>query len=138
MTNNEHAPSVYPTLRYDDARAAIEFLTKSLGLVAGEVHEGPDGQVMHAELSWGNGVVMVSSRPSGEPDVFDTGTAVIYLAVDDPDAAHDRAVAAGAEIVRGLTDQDYGSRDFAARDPEGNVWSFGTYRPAAVTPAGRG
>jgi uncharacterized glyoxalase superfamily protein PhnB len=46
---------------------------------------------------------------------------------DDIDALHDRAVAAGAEIVYPLTDQDYGSRDFAARDPFGNVWAFGTY-----------
>jgi uncharacterized glyoxalase superfamily protein PhnB len=53
-----------------------------------------------------------------------------YVTVDDPDALHDRAVAAGAEIVMGLTDQDYGSREFAARDPHGNVWSFGTYRPS--------
>ena len=51
------------------------------------------------------------------------------VVVDDPDALHDRAVAGGAEIVMGLTDQDYGSREFAARDPHGNVWCFGTYRP---------
>jgi uncharacterized glyoxalase superfamily protein PhnB len=57
------------------------------------------------------------------------GSGAVYVVVDDPDAHHDRAVAAGAEVVRPLADLDYGSRDYAARDPEGNLWSFGTYRP---------
>jgi len=67
---------------------------------------------------------------TGSPDLFDTRRAVLYLAVDNVDAHHDRASAAGAEIIYKLTDQPYGSREYAARDPEGNVWSFGTYRPA--------
>jgi uncharacterized glyoxalase superfamily protein PhnB len=54
----------------------------------------------------------------------------VYLVVDDPDAHHERAKKAGAEIVRGLRDEDYGSRGYTARDPEGNLWSFGTYRPS--------
>jgi uncharacterized glyoxalase superfamily protein PhnB len=52
----------------------------------------------------------------------------VYVAVDEVDSLHDRAKSAGAEIVMAPQDQDYGSRDFAARDPEGNIWSFGTYR----------
>jgi len=59
----------------------------------------------------------------------------VYVVVGDPDAHHDRAKAAGAEIVAGLTDTDYGSRDYSARDPDGNLWSFGTYRPS-VEPSG--
>jgi uncharacterized glyoxalase superfamily protein PhnB len=65
-------------------------------------------------------------------DRFATGRAVVYVVVDDPDATHDQAKAAGATIVQELTDQDYGSREFAAEDPEGNVWSFGTYDPFAA------
>jgi uncharacterized glyoxalase superfamily protein PhnB len=53
------------------------------------------------------------------------------VAVEDVDAHAERAKAAGAEIVRELNDTDYGSREYAARDLEGNVWSFGTYRPTA-------
>jgi uncharacterized glyoxalase superfamily protein PhnB len=64
-----------------------------------------------------------------EGSIFDIGPAVVYVSYDDVDAMHDRAVEAGAEIVMPLTDQDYGSRDFAARDPEGNLWCFGTYTP---------
>ena len=53
----------------------------------------------------------------------------LYVVVEDPDAHHERAVAAGAQIVRAMRDEEYGSRGYTARDPEGNVWSFGTYRP---------
>ena len=137
MPVNQDAPTVYPTLRYDDAPAAIRFLTETLGLVAGDVHTGPDGRVEHAVLGWGNGMIMISSRRAGD-DAFDTGRAVLYLVVEDPDAHHDRAVAAGAEVVMPLTDQSYGSREFAVRDPEGNRWSFGTYQPAPITPGVRG
>jgi uncharacterized glyoxalase superfamily protein PhnB len=63
-------------------------------------------------------------------------TAGIYIAVTDPDKHHERAVAAGARIVHPLTDQDYGSREYSCMDPEGNLWSFGTYVPhvPAATP----
>jgi uncharacterized glyoxalase superfamily protein PhnB len=134
MALNQNAPTVVPTLRYDDASAAIRFLTETLGLTGGEVTHGPDGRVVHAELGWGNGTIMVSSRGK-EPSPFDTGRTCLYLVVEDPDGVHDRAVAAGAEIVMPLVDQEYGSREFATRDPEGNVWCFGTYQPAPLAPA---
>ena len=126
------SPSIYPTIRYDDAPSAIRFLTTAFGLIAQEVDESSDGAVNHALLRHGLSLVMISSRRPG-PSIFDHGTCCLYLAVDDPDAHHARAVAAGAEIVFGLTDQPYGTREYAARDPEGNVWAFGTYRPAAIT-----
>ena len=126
------SPSIYPTIRYDDAPAAIRFLTKAFGLVAQEVDEGSDGAVNHALLRHGASLVMISSRRPG-PSIFDQGTCCLYLAGDDPDAHLARAAAAGAEIVFGLTDQPYGSREYVARDPEGNVWAFGTYRPTAIT-----
>jgi uncharacterized glyoxalase superfamily protein PhnB len=122
-------PTIYPTLRYDDAPAAIKFLTAALGFTQRSVTPNPAGTIAHAELGFGNGVVMISSR-TDPPGTFDTGRSCLYLVVDDPDAHHDRAVAAGAEIVMPLTDQDYGSREYAARDAEGNVWCFGTYRPS--------
>jgi uncharacterized glyoxalase superfamily protein PhnB len=123
--------SIHVTLRYDDARAAIGFLTGALGFVEQQVNEGDDGSVAHAELSFGDGVVMIGTR-SATPDAFDTGRAVVYLALDsagEVDAHHDRAVTAGADVVQELVDQPYGSREYAVRDPEGNVWSVGSYRP---------
>jgi uncharacterized glyoxalase superfamily protein PhnB len=122
--------TVIPTLRYRDAVAAIEFLERAFGFERGDVHAGEDGQVQHAELRFGDGWVMLGTvREEGADLSTRPGTATAYVVAEDVDALHDRAVAAGAEIVRPLGDTDYGSRDFAARDPEGNVWSFGTYAP---------
>jgi uncharacterized glyoxalase superfamily protein PhnB len=121
---------IVPTLRYDDAKAAIDFLERAFGFERKAVHENEDGTVGHAELTHGRGMVMLGTSGAGDPQ-FETGHASIYVIVADPDALHERAKAAGAEIVRELTDQDYGSREFSAKDPEGNVWSFGTYDPFA-------
>ena len=88
------------------------------------MHRNEDGSVGHAELWYGDGAVMLGPA-SGEA----TPPASVYVVVDDPDAHHDRAKAAGAEITMPLTDQDYGSRDYGAKDPDGNTWFFGTYRP---------
>jgi uncharacterized glyoxalase superfamily protein PhnB len=129
MSDDTSLPSVYPVVRYADAPAAIEFLTKAFQLERATVHEGPDGTIAHAQLAWRTGVIMLGSRSADGDSTFDTGRTVIYLAVDDPDAHHDHAVAAGAEVIMELVDQPYGSREYVARDPEGNVWSFGTYRP---------
>jgi uncharacterized glyoxalase superfamily protein PhnB len=127
--------SIHPTLRYSDPTTAITFLTEALGFVTEFVSTGDDGGVQHGELSFRGGpdhdagVLLIGSR-QGPDDPFETGRAVTYLVVDDPDARHDRAVAAGAEVVQSLVDQPYGSREFAVRDPDGNIWSLGTYRPA--------
>jgi len=121
---------IIPTLRYQDAKGAIDFLERAFGLERREVMENEDGTVGHAELAHGRGMVMIGTRKEG--DRFDTGRAVLYAIVDDPDAVHDRAKAAGATIVMELTDQPYGSREFAAEDAEGNVWTFGTYDPFAT------
>ncbi|MER6158035.1 VOC family protein [Streptomyces sp. NPDC001868] len=125
-------PSVYPTLLYADAKAAIRQLTEALGFTELSVYEGEDGVVQHAELTQGNGAVMVGSKGSGS--VFDgamkgAGPTGVYVVVDDVDAHHRRAVEHGVEILTPPTDQDYGSRDYMARDAEGNIWSFGTYAP---------
>jgi uncharacterized glyoxalase superfamily protein PhnB len=116
---------IIPTLRYSDPAAAFDFLERAFGF-----ERRPGGTLEHSELTHGRGMVMAGSRKEG--DAFDTGRAVVYVIADDPDALHDRAKAAGATIVMELTDQPYGSREFAAEDPEGNVWSFGTYDPFAA------
>ena len=93
---------VYPSLRYRDARAAIGFLEIMLGQ---ESEDGIERWGAHAGRGWN------------------------YVTVEDADAHFAQAKAAGAEITMELTDLDYGSRDYGAKDPEGNVWSFGTYDP---------
>jgi uncharacterized glyoxalase superfamily protein PhnB len=122
--------SIYPVLKYSDAHAAIDFLERAFGFQRHAVHEGEAGAIVHGELRFGDQVVMVSSAGAGNP-LYDQGLGrtTVYVAVDEVDTLHDTAKGAGAEIVLAPTDQDYGSRDFSARDPEGNIWSFGTYRP---------
>jgi uncharacterized glyoxalase superfamily protein PhnB len=124
------APTLYPSMRYEDAPAAIEFLKSAFGFKEREVIANEDGTIAHAELSFGPSILMLGSA---RDDVHGkrVGAGWLYVAVEDADAHHARAQQAGATIVTELHDTDYGSRDYAARDPEGNLWNFGTYRPAA-------
>lgn len=128
MAHKQTAQPFSPVLVYNDAEKAIAFLTEAFGFTEHSVHRTPQGTIAHAELAYGGGFVGLSDRTKGEHSIFDLGPCAIYVVVDDPDAHHTRAVAAGAEVVYPLTDQDYGSRDYAVRDPEGFVWSFGTYQ----------
>ncbi|MFI6154860.1 VOC family protein [Kitasatospora sp. NPDC051170] len=131
------APQVWPALRARDAKGLIRFLVDAFGFE--EVVCYTEGElVVHAELAWpeGGGVMLGSEReaPEGAPAwPGRPGGFTAYVVTARPDAVHDRAVAAGATITMGLTETDYGSRDFAAEDPEGNRWSFGTY-PGAPRP----
>ncbi|HMJ37650.1 MAG TPA: VOC family protein [Baekduia sp.] len=120
--------SVIPTFRYPDARAGIDFLCSAFGFTEHAAHE-QDGIIVHAELRLGDDWVMLG-QDRDDGGKYPTGPTTTYVIIDDPDAHYARAVAAGAEITSELTNQDYGSRDYAAKDPAGNVWSFGTYRPA--------
>jgi uncharacterized glyoxalase superfamily protein PhnB len=132
----EHAmehPTVFPTLRYADAAAAIEFLVDAFGATRHAVHAGSEGAIVHAELRLGNGMVMLGSPGADRPATGGRGE-VIYVVVEDPDAHCAQARRAGATIVREAHDTDYGSREYAAADPEGNEWSFGTYQPFAYEP----
>jgi uncharacterized glyoxalase superfamily protein PhnB len=133
MSSTNSQPTIYPALRYKDAKGAITFLKEAFGFTEHAVHEAPNGTIAHAELAFGSGMVMLGSTSDGSDGrlALESGPAWLYVVVDDPDAHHRRAVAAGAEVVQPLTDEDYGSRGYTVRDPEGNVWSFGTYQPAA-------
>ena len=124
------APSIYPVLRFADPDKARSFLAEAFGFEEVAVHRDGSGTIVHATMAWRGDVLMFSGN-KGVGDPFDLGPCVVYVAVEDPDAHHGRAMAAGAEEVMPVTDQDYGSREYAVRDAEGNVWCFGTYRPTA-------
>src|SRR5579859_6378835 len=114
---------MFPFMRFADADAAIDSLSRAFGFQQHAVYRGDDGTVHHAELSLGPGIVML-----GQGDPSSQG---VYVAVDDADAHYERAKAAGAEITREIEDTPYGSREYSARDLDGHVWSFGTYKPEA-------
>jgi uncharacterized glyoxalase superfamily protein PhnB len=125
------ATAVYPSLKYDDASAAIRFLKEAFGFEEALVVPGEtESQIAHALLRWPlGGAVMLSSTGSGQ-DVFAQlrPGGSIYVVTDEPDALFERATRAGAGVVRELRDEGYGSRGFTVRDPEGTLWSFGTYQ----------
>lgn len=125
------APTLIATMRYRDAPKAIDWLGRAFGFRKEFVVPGENGTVMHSQLTLGNAMIMVSSGqgPVKRPTSFRDAGFSLYVVVADPDALHDRAKAAGAEICTPLTDTDYGSRDFSCIDPEGYVWNFGTYQP---------
>ena len=129
--------TVIPAMRYRDAAAAIEWLCRAFGFEKHLVVPGEGGTIAHAQLTFGNGMIMLGSARDDEfgrlvrppRDVGGVGTQSPYVIVADADAHHARAVAAGAEIVMPLKDEDYGGRGYSCRDLEGHVWNFGTYDP---------
>jgi uncharacterized glyoxalase superfamily protein PhnB len=125
------APSnIFPSLRYRDAPAAIEWLVRVLGFKVHTVIDGPDNTIAHAELTIGNGMIMLGSDvPRDGVPSQPAGSAWIYIVLADVDAHHAHARSEGATIAMDLVDTGYGSRDYAVRDPEGNLWNFGTYNP---------
>jgi uncharacterized glyoxalase superfamily protein PhnB len=130
MSDNTPPPQVWPALRANDARGLIRFLVDVIGFEETVVY-GEGDHVDHAQLSWlpGGGVMLGSVRDvPDDPFPMRPGAFGAYVVTDEPDALCARIRAAGGEIMTDLHDTDYGSRDFAVRDPEGNMWSFGTYR----------
>ncbi|MFI6539437.1 VOC family protein [Nonomuraea sp. NPDC050547] len=113
--------TVFALARYEDPAKAIDFLAAAFGFTAHQVSKDDSGAVVHAELLIGEDMIMIGKGQPGGPG--------IYVAVDDPDAHHDHAKAAGATITMELVDQSYGSREYGCADPGGNTWYFGTYRP---------
>ncbi|MGV9823653.1 VOC family protein [Nocardia xishanensis] len=124
--------AIWPSLAFRDAGAMTDFLVNAFGfrVSASYAREGDPSIVEHGELRWplGGGVMFGTAGKDDTPfGQRKPGNDSIYVVCDKPDDLFERATAAGAEVVRGLRDEDYGSRGFTVRDPEGNLWSFGTY-----------
>ena len=132
MTTRVSTSSLWPVLRYDKAAAAIEWITNVAGFEAGLVIADAAGNVEHAELWYGDGVVVVMSRAEFRPDkpVLTSGPGMIEVTVPDVRAHHAHAVSLGAEVVQPVLDGVAGL-SFVLRDAEGNLWVFGTYRPGS-------
>lgn len=119
-------PSVWPTFVCRDPDAQLRFLVDAFGFTERAVYRS-DGAIDHAELTWGDGGVMFGPHRPDDPCGQPPGGASVHVVVTAPDDLYDRAVAAGATVLRAIEDTDFGSRQFVVRDPEGNVWSFGTW-----------
>lgn len=126
---------LFPCLRYRNPRPAIDFLVAAFGFAIHSVHEGPDGTIAHAELRFGNGLLMLGGFDADAVAAGRTvtgGAGSIYVCVPYVDAHHDKAAAAGAVITRPPEDTPYGSREYSCRDIEGYEWHFGSYDPLAA------
>ncbi len=129
--------TIIPGLRYGNANAAIGWLCDVFGFQRHAVYEDGNGSVAHAQLSFGNGMIMLGSISDNEygrnicqpADIGGKETQAPYLVVANADAVYARAKDAGFEIVVDIRDEDYGGRGFSCRDPEGHLWNVGTYDP---------
>lgn len=137
-TRNASPSTIMPAMRYRDAPAAIDWLSRVFGFARHAVYVNADGTIGHAELTLGGGMIMLGSEKNDEygrgfksPSELGVETRSVYIVVPDADAVYARAQAAGATIVRPLKNTDYGSREFSVKDPEGHTWSVGTYDPWA-------
>jgi uncharacterized glyoxalase superfamily protein PhnB len=128
--------TIIPSLRYRNAPAAIDWLCQVFGLARHAVYPGPGNTIGHAELTLGGGMIMLGSQKddahserfkSPEEAGFETRGA--YIVTPEVDLVYARAKAAGGTIIRELQSTEYGSREFAVKDPEGHTWSVGTYDP---------
>ena len=138
LSQPHHGSALIPSLRYHDARAAIAWLERAFGFERHAVYDGPDGTVAHAELRFGNGMIMLGSatNPSPLKHLYATPaeaggrvTSPLYLVVPDCEPVWQRAQSAGAKIVMELREMEYGGKAFSVLDLEGYLWSVGEYDP---------
>ncbi len=130
--------SVMPYLTYDDPNAALEWLKKAFGVEEIALTTGPQGEIVHAELKIGTGIILLTGAngngvlPMGSPRSLPHSHQGVFVRIDgakNVDKHHDQAVSAGAKVLMPLQDMPWGSREYTCQDVEGHIWSFGTYNP---------
>jgi uncharacterized glyoxalase superfamily protein PhnB len=135
----ETGSAVIPCLTYHDAPRMLAWLCDAFGFQRRAVYEDGAGGISHAELTLGRGMIMLGSEQregafaslQSTPAKLNGTTQSPYLVVADADAVHQRVIALGGEIVIPIEDKPYGGRAFSCRDPEGHLWSVGSYDPWA-------
>ena len=128
---------IIPTMRYKDAPKAIDWLCKAFGFERHLVVPGENGTIGHAQLSFGNAMIMLGSENESDygkwlstpKDIKGLNTQAPYVIVEQIDEHYKKAVQEGAEILIEIKDEDYGGRAYTCRDPEGHIWNFGSYNP---------
>ena len=129
--------SIIPTIKYRDAATAIEWLCKAFGFEKHLVVPADNGKIAHDQLTLGNGMIMLGSEGDQEFDRYqkarvdfeETTSQSPYIVVEAIESHYDNAIKCGAKIVIDLADQDYGGKLYICKDPEGHLWSFGSYDP---------
>ena len=114
---------------YEDSATALEWLEKAFGFKTRQKIPGPEGQIMHSELEYEDGLIFVGQACPDEkktsPQTLDGAmTSGLYIYVDNVDAHCERSRDAGAKILQEPEDTFYGDRNYTAQDPEGHHWKF--------------
>ena len=133
----ENGSVIIPTLRYKDAPGAIDLLCKAFGFERHLIVPGENDTIAHAQLTFNNAMIMLGSENDNEygkwlrtrKDLSGLNTQAQYMVVEEVDEHYQKAIAAGAEIVLDIKDEDYGGRGYSCLDPEGHLWNFGSYNP---------
>lgn len=136
---NQNGSAIIPTIQYKDAKAAIDWLCEAFGFEKHLIVPGEDGIIVHAQLSYGNAMIMLGSANEkaygklfkSPQDNEGYNTQAPYIVVNEIDAHYQKAISAGAQIVLDIKDEDYGGRGYSCRDLEGHIWNFGSYDPWA-------
>ncbi len=115
--------TVTPYLVVPDVRRLLDFVTKAFDAEVKFQMPGPGGCVAHAEFRIGNSMIMCGQSSEQHPAM----PAMLYLYVTDVDAVFAKAVAAGGDVIRPVTDQFYGDRSGGLKDPNGVQWWIGTH-----------
>ena len=127
MTNARDV-KLWHAMSFREADTMMGWLS-AIGFTEHATYRDEQNHVVHAEWLWpGGGGIMFGADTNGT--VHNVGGSAAYLITEDPDPIFDKAVAAGATVVREMADQDYGGRSGSVEDPEGNHWSFGSYQPS--------
>ena len=136
----QNGSDIIPTMRYKDAPAAIEWLCNAFGFEKHLVVPGENGTIAHAQLRYGNAMIMLGSEKDNEYDKLLSTPAALkgintqapYIVVEEVDAHYQQAIASGAVIVLAIKDEDFGGRGYSCQDPERHLWNFGSYNPWAT------
>jgi uncharacterized glyoxalase superfamily protein PhnB len=128
---------IIPTIRYKDAPAAIAWLCNVFGFEKHLIVPGEDETIAHAQLKFGNAMIMLASENDNEygkfiktpKDLNGINTQTQYIIVEEIDKHYKRAITGGAKIIIDIKDEDYGGRGYSCQDPEGHIWNFGSYNP---------
>ncbi|MBO0766350.1 MAG: VOC family protein, partial [Hyphomicrobiaceae bacterium] len=124
-------------MRYRDVAAATDWLCEAFGFQEQTVLTDTDGVPIYAQLTFGRALIMLApvgdspiERFMKQPEeIGGAETQSCYFVIPDADAHHARAKAAGAEVILPVDDDEFGGRGYTCRDPEGHIWTFGTYDP---------
>lgn len=137
MNRTKNGSVIIPTLRYKDVSNAIEWLCNAFGFEKHLVVPGENETIVHAQLTFGNAMIMLGPENDNEygqlvtapVDLNGMNTQAPYIIVEHIDEHYQKAVQEGAEIILGIKEEDYGGRGYICRDKEGHIWSFGSYNP---------